>query len=142
MAQEVGKLARSLDGTKSQVGGLSRSMAYALENEAYRKLPAYLKIHCELDIRDRFIRTEVGGEEINIFAKATRNGEEVLIIGETVLKLDDRSKMGQLERKVQAVRNTSPLSIIPLVITHYARPRLLEKVQQEGVLVVQSFEWD
>ena len=39
--EEVRKLAIGLDGTRSQVGGLSRSMAYALENEAYRNLPPH-----------------------------------------------------------------------------------------------------
>ncbi len=140
--EEIAKLSRALGNTRSQVGELARSMAYALENEAYRKLPDYLKTHCQLMIHDRFIRTEIVGEEINIFAKATREGEEVVIVGETVLKLDDQSKMKQLEKNVTIVRGQYNLPVIPLVVTHFARPNFLEKAREEGVIVVQTFEWD
>jgi myosin heavy subunit len=139
---EVAKLANSLAGTRSQVGGLSRSMSYALENDAFRQLPKYLKTHCQLEVKEHFVRTFIGGEEINVFAKAKRNGEEVLVVGETVLRLDDRSKMGQLEKNVKAVKAQFKQEVIPLMITHIALPAILEKAQKEGVLVIQSFEWE
>jgi len=117
-------------------------MAYALENEAFRKLPEYLGIHRQLNIRERFVRTFIRGEEINVFAKAERNGEEVLVVGEAVLRLDDRSKMGQLEKNVEAVRAEYGLPVVPLIITHFAHPDILGKASEQGVLVVQSFEWE
>ena len=140
--QEIAQLSRSLNNTRSQVGGLARSMAYALENEAYRKLPAYLKTHCQLEIHDHFIRTEISGEEINLLAKATRAGEDVVVVGETVLRLDDRSKMKQLEKNITTVREQYHLPVIPLVVTHFARATVLEKAGKEGVIVVQTFEWE
>ena len=139
---EVAKLANSLAGTRSQVGGLSRSMSYALENDAFRQLPKYLKTHCQLEVKEHFVRTFIGGEEINVFAKAKRNGEEVLVVGETVLRLDDHSKMGQLEKNVKAVKAEFKQEVIPLMITHIAHPAILEKAQKKGVLVIQSFEWE
>jgi hypothetical protein len=30
---------------------------------------------------------------------------------------------------------------IPLMITHFARPQVLEKADQKGIIVVQIFEW-
>ena len=140
--QEIAQLSRSLNNTRSQVGGLARSMAYALENEAYRKLPAYLKTHCQREIHDHFIRTEIGGKEINLLAKATRAGEDVVVVGETVLRLDDRSKMKQLEKNITTVREQYHLPVIPLVVTHFARATVLEKARKEGVIVVQTFEWE
>ena len=38
--KEIAKLSISSNQTRTQLGGLSRSVAYALENEAYRKLLA------------------------------------------------------------------------------------------------------
>ena len=142
-AHEVARVARMVEITNSQVGGLGRSMAYALENEAYRHLPAYLAARHQLHVTTRFIRTEVGGQEINFFAEARRrNGDEVLIVGESVLKFDDRNKLGQLEEAVTATRQTTSLPIIPLIVTHYARPSLLKKTQAEGIIVAQSFDWN
>jgi hypothetical protein len=63
--RELVSLSRAHDNTRAQVGGLSRSMSYALENEAYRRLPAFLKTHHQLDITQRLVRTWIHGEEIN-----------------------------------------------------------------------------
>ena len=143
LVHQVDRVTKAVEITNSQVGGLGRSMAYALENEAYRRLPAYLAARHQFQVTQRFIRTEVGGKEINFFAHARRrDGEDVVIVGESVLKLDDRSKLGQLEDAVAAARQTTSLPIIPLVVTHYASPYLIEKTRAEGILVVQSFEWD
>ncbi|CAN2039020.1 Chordopoxvirus fusion protein [Candidatus Magnetomoraceae bacterium gMMP-15] len=139
--KEVAKLARGLKATRSQVGGLSKSVAYALENEAFQKIPKYLKNHFQLEIKEHFVRSYIGGEEINLFAKAKQNGEDVLIVGESVLKLDDRSKMKQLKKNVEAVKRHYDYPIIPLLITHFGRPDILEKAREEGIIIVQSFEW-
>jgi len=137
----IAELTKSQKSTRSQVGGLSRSMAYALENEAFRKLPEYLKTNHQLIVKERFVRKYIDGEEINVFAKAERDGREVLVVGETVLKLDDRSKMGQLDKNVKVVEKELNLPVVPLLITHFARPEILRKANEQGILVIQSFEW-
>ncbi|MCP4112790.1 MAG: hypothetical protein GY749_45890 [Desulfobacteraceae bacterium] len=65
-----------------------------------------------------------------------------MVVGETVLKLDDQSKMQQLEEITETVKAQFDLPIIPLIITHFAHPALIEKVREKGIIVVQSFEWD
>ncbi len=137
----IAELTKSQKSTRSQVGGLARSMAYALENEAFRKLPEYLKTHHQLIVKERFVRKYIDGQEINVFAKAERDGREVLVVGETVLKLDDRSKMGQLEKNVKVVEKELNLPVVPLLITHFARPEILRKASEQDILVIQSFEW-
>ncbi len=142
MAREVATLARAMKDTRNQVGGLGRSMAYALENEAYRKLPQYLRTHYQIEVVEKFVRTEIGGEEVNFFAKARQNGADVVIVGESVLKLDDRGKLKQLSKQVAAAQEAYQLPVVPLVVTHYARPKLLDKLESEGMLIVQSFAWE
>ena len=87
---EIQKLSKGLDETRGEVGGLSKSMSYAFENEAYRSLPAVLKEKYGIEVKERIIRAEIGGGEINIFCKAEREGREVLVIGEAKLRLDER----------------------------------------------------
>ncbi len=117
-------------------------MAYALENEAYRKLPQYLRTHHQIEVLEKFVRTEIGGEQVNFFAKARQNGAEIVIIGESVLKLDNRGKLKQLHKQVTTAQQVYQLPVLPLVVTHYARPKLLAKLEREGILVVQSFAWE
>ena len=141
LVEEVRKLAIGLNSTRSQVGGLSRSIAYALENEAYRNLPPLLKEKHGIEVLDRIIRFELNGEEINLFARAKRDSEEVILVGEAVLKLDDKGKLKKIERKVDIVSEEYGMKVLPIVVTHFATSRVMEEAKKADFLVVQSFEW-
>ena len=135
------KLSLGLDATRTELGGLSRSVSYSLENEAYRQLPRYLLETHGITITDRMVRFELEGEEINIFAKGSRNGKELFIVGESELKLSSVGKLGKLEKKVSLVKKRYEGECIPLMITHFVRPQVLEAANKKGIIIVQSFEW-
>ena len=143
---EVRRLAKGMSNIRSELGGLGRTLSYALENEAFRVLPRLLKERYHIEIVERFVRTYVGEREVNFFAEGQRNGERVLIVGEAKSRLDTGA-FRQLGRTLQAVREAQdagelpPYQVIPLFVTHMAHPKALERAKREGVIVVQSFEW-
>ena|SRR4030067_3262639 len=137
----VERLAKGLDATRTELEGLSRSVSYSLENEAYRQLPSFLKERYNIDVTDKMVRLEMEGEEINIFAHGRRDGKDILIVGETELKLSSVGKLRQLEKKVSLIQKHYPGDCIPLLITHFARPAVLDAASGKGIVVVQSFEW-
>lgn len=147
---EVRVLVGGLSDVRAELGGLSRSTAYALENEAYRLLPAFLLREHGIEVVERLLRTEIGGEEINLFGKARQDGREVLLVGETKLQLDERRAnqretermLDRLAAKVEAVKQAMPgTEVVSLLITHYARPAFVEQARARGIIVVQSYEW-
>ncbi len=147
---EVEKLTFAVGDIRSEIGGMSRSMSYALENEAYRALPAFLLENHGIELTERLIRTSVNEEEINFLGRAVRDGRPVLIVGESKQRLDERRSskreedriFSQLEAKAEAVRAAYPdEEITLLLITHYARPEFLRTAAARGIVVVQSFEW-
>ncbi len=147
---QIQALTHQLRETNNTLGGLGRSFSYALENEAYRMIPALLKERYGIEMRERFVRTHIGGEEINLFGRGRRDGQEVLLVGEVKLRLDERRvdqtgepiALTQLATKVEAVQQEYPdEEIVPVLITHYARPGMLQVAQERGVIVIQSFEW-
>jgi chromosome segregation ATPase len=137
----VDTLAKGLEATRTELGGLARSVAYSLENEAYRQLPGYLKEHFQIVLTERMIRLELEGEEVNLFARGKKNGKDLLVVGEAELRLSSIGKLRQLEKKVALVKKAYPGDFIPLLITHFARPQVLEAARERGIIVVQSFEW-
>jgi uncharacterized phage infection (PIP) family protein YhgE len=140
--EEVRKLTIGLNRTREDLGGLSKSFGYAFENEAYRRLPVLLKERYGIEVIDKVIRTEIAGEEINIFAKGHRDGRDVLIVGETKLTLQSISDLKQLNEKIKAVeKEHKGVEIVSLIITHYARPGVLERAEEKDIIVVQSYEW-
>ncbi len=139
---EIQTLVRGLDRTNSELNGLSRSVSYALENEAYSKLPAVLKKHYGIVVTKKMIRCELHGEEINLFAKGKQDGRDILIVGEAGLKLGSVNRFKQLDRKVKSVKLQHPdAEIVKLLITHFATNSFMEQAKKRGVIVVQSFEW-
>ena len=140
---EIRNLAREL-------GGLSRSVSYSLENEAYRLLPAYLEKEYGIVLAERLVRTEIDGEEVNLFALGQRNGIPIVLVGETKLQMDKRrgsrdaleQALRQLEHKVEAVRRHYPnREVVRLLVTHYVRPALQKEAEKRDVIIAQSFEW-
>jgi hypothetical protein len=146
----LAELALVVKGMGQEIGGMSRSMSYALENEAYRLLPPLLADQYGITLEERLVRTEINGEEINLFAHGTRNGKPILLVGESKLQLDERRNsrraldllLDQLARKVATVQEVYPnAEIVQILVTHYARPAIRERAANAGVILIQSFEW-
>lgn len=147
---QVEKLTSVVGDIRSEIGGMSRSMSYTLENEAYRALPAFLLNNHGIEVTERLIRTSVNSEEINFLGRAMRDGNPVLIVGESKQRLDERRSskreearvFNQLEAKAKIVQGVYPdEEIVLLLITHYARPEFSRSASERGIIVVQSFEW-
>ena len=86
----LGQLTDVVSNLAQEVGGLSRSISYALENEAYRQLPAYLEANYGIVLDKRLVRTEIEGEEVDLFALSQRNGTPIVLVGEAKLQLERR----------------------------------------------------
>jgi hypothetical protein len=145
-ALEVKELAIGLKDNRKQIGGLSQSMAYAFENEAFRFLPKLLEERHGLKIDQKMIRTEIREEEINLFCRAQKNGKEVFVVGESKLRLEDKQTqdeaLEQLDRKIAAVKSEyGEVEIVPVLITHFAKKGFLKLAEERGIVVAQSFEW-
>jgi hypothetical protein len=148
--KSLSKLALTVDNLSRQLGGLSRGMGYALENESYRNLPAYLQANEGITLSERIIRTEIDGVEINVLVRGERNGRPIVVVGESKLQMDERRDnqreayriFDQLDRQAQVVQQVYPNhEVVRLLITHYARPSFVKLARERGVVVVQSFEW-
>ena len=78
---------------------------------------------------------------INHFSVNTGSAIVRLLIGEAVLRLDDPSKLKQLKEKAAFVETELGEKVLPVLVTHFAVGRLLERAERAGVMVFQSFEW-
>jgi DNA repair ATPase RecN len=147
--EELAALTGVVRETNRELGGLGRSFAYALENEAYRNLPRVLEARFGIVLTEKMIRTEVGREEVNLLGRGIREGQEVWIVGETKARVElrrgrkgDLDLFGQLERKVAAIREAhGEVEVVRLILTHFATRDFRAEAERRGVLVIQSFEW-
>ena len=145
--KEVRELARALRRTRTELGGLSKSMSYAFENEAFRMIPKVLKEKYGIEVEKRFVREDIDGKEINIFGRGKKDGRDVLIIGETKLRIEKPDKelktlLEDFEEKIEAVKKEfGDVEIIKVFVTHFAGKNFLREAEKNGIIVIQSFEW-
>ncbi len=144
--EEIRTLTEAIKSTRQELGGLSRTISYAFENEAARMLPKILKEKYNIEIKEKFIREEIGGKEINIFGKGKKDGKDVLIIGEAKLRISERREQeevfNELAEKVNAVVSEyGEQNIVKVIVTHFARKKFIEEARKKDIIVVQSFEW-
>jgi len=89
----------------------------------------------------------LSNRKIDIFGKARKNGKNILIVGETKLRLEKKRDtkedvFEELEEKISAVRKRyKEGEIIKLLVTHYATPKFIGEARERGIIVIQSFEW-
>ena len=130
---------------RKEIGGLSATIGYTLENRAISRLPEILEsdhgIHIELMDR-RFIEYPDGKEEeVNIYGEGKINGERVYVIGESKSQLG-RKDVDKFKRRVERLGKNLGARIIPVLITHMVRPRIERYALQtiEGLLIYKSFQ--
>ncbi len=149
----IEELAIQMKNLRVEFGGFTNTLSYAFENEAFRMLPGVLERKYGIRIKERFIRADVGGREVNILGEGEVDGRSVLIVGEAKMKLEgklerlkkERGEMDvfdELELKVLSVlREYGEREIIKVFVTHFADKEFLNMAQEKGILVIQSFEW-
>jgi len=145
---QIEKLTKSHIELRQEFGGFTKTMSYAFENEAYRNLPIVLKNKYNIEIKEKFIRTEIGDKEINIFGRGKVDGKEIYIVGEAKLRVDEKrlkkelNIFKELNEKVKAIKEEyGDVEIIKIIVTHFAPKKFIEKAKEENIIVIQSFEW-
>ena len=139
-------LALTVKELQKQVGGLSQTVGYVLENEAMKALPELLFREYGLRVEGRLKRRHVQDStgryiEVNIFGTATRNGEQVTLVGESKSQLSKNDIDRFLRRTVEALRANYP-NIFPILVTHItSEPDAEDYARSLGVVVFYSYEF-
>ncbi|GIV19188.1 MAG: hypothetical protein KatS3mg023_0939 [Armatimonadota bacterium] len=139
-------LALTVKDLQKQVGGLSQTVGYVLENEAMKALPELLRRDHGLQVVGRLKRQYVQDSagryiEVNIFGTATRDGEQVTLVGESKSQLSKNDVDRFLRRTVDALREVYP-NILPIIVTHItSEPDAEAYARSLGVVVYYSYEF-
>jgi hypothetical protein len=144
--EDIRRLTQGLDDLRKQVGGLSITIGYTIENEAYRALPRLLArdfgIEVESDLRRQFVADDTGEYiEVNIFGQARRNGEVITIVGESKAQLSKNDIDAFVRRKLQRLQGVYPHPF-PVLVTHMISERDVEEyARQQGIAVYYSYQF-
>ncbi len=128
------------------LGGLSMTVGYGLENQAYHALPALLQRDFNLAVQGRLTRTYVqdkkGHElEVNIFGKAVKDGKNVTIIGESTSQLLKKDIDAFLRKRLKRFEGVFP-DIVPVLVTHMtSSPDVEEYARAHHIALYYSYDF-
>ncbi|MEE4359211.1 MAG: hypothetical protein V2I97_22265 [Desulfococcaceae bacterium] len=133
------------DKMSKEIGGLSNTVGYMLENEAIRYLPGILQKEKGIHIRvidRRFIVYPNGrDDEINIYAEGIQDGEKIFIIGESKAQMGKKD-VSRFEKLLARVSKHLSSEVWPLFITHSVHPDIetYAKNRIPGLSIYKSYD--
>ncbi len=144
--REIRELVRSIADLRRQFGGLSMTVGYSLEDQAYKALPQLLLRDYGIQVQGRlkrqFVQDAQGAYlEVNIFGQAQRDGETVTIVGEGKVQLSKNDVNDFLRRKVQRLQQVYP-NIFPVLVTRMISEWNVEEyARKRGVALYYSYDF-
>ena len=132
--------------TRRQLGGLSMTVGYTLENAAYRALPALLKADYGIEVQGQLIRTYLKDNrgrslEVNIYGKGRENGREVVILGESKSQLSANNIDRFINRRLKPLRPQFE-NVLPVLITHMISSEPVAAYAKEhGIALYYSYQF-
>ena len=141
---EIRRLTKSLISLKEEVGGLSHTVGYRLEDEAIKSLPSLLKRDMDIEVIGRLRRDflEVAPHkyiELNIWGEGERNGKKYVIIGEAKSQLKKRD-VDDFMDKVEEIKRYVSEEQICLLVTYITSPDVRRYAEEKGIKIYFSYE--
>ena len=143
----VGEMKRvkvTMQDMKQEIGGLSHTVGYRLEDEAMKSLPSLLKRDFSIDTEGTLVRDyiEIGPKkyvELNIWGHGLRSGKPVEIIGEAKSQLKKRD----VDQFLQTLKILEPLinkPIVPLLVTYQTSVDVRRYIQGKNIALYFSYQ--
>lgn len=143
LAKEMRGLTRSHKELQRQVGGISHTIGYELEDKAYPVLPALLKRDFGVEVgrlyRRFLLYPDSKDDEVNIYGEGKRNGQKIYVIGEAKAQLGRRDVDGFL-RMLKRVRAFLDAELIPVLLTYVVHPKVEEYAATKGLKIYWSYD--
>jgi hypothetical protein len=147
--ESVRRLSDDLRVTRQELGNLSHTVGYQLENQAYKALPELLLHDFGITVKGRLKRgylpdRKVSGKmiEVNILGEGLRSdGSTVRIIGESKTQLSRKKVDAYIDRVVPRIDVGDAQSLVVLVAHMESEPNVAEHARDRDCACYFSFDF-
>ncbi len=132
--------------TRRQLGGLSMTVGYRLEDEAYRALPGLLHrdhgITISGAIHRRYVKDNRDKDiEINIIGDGKQKGKKITIVGESKSQLSKKDIDRYISNKLNRLEGVFP-RLFPVLVTYMtSQPDTEAYAREKGVALYFSYDF-
>ncbi len=139
----IQKLTRRVDDIAEQLGGISNTIGYRLEDQAYRPLKQILEKEYQISVdrlyRKNLVYSSKKYDEINIYGEGQRNGTRVFVIGECKAQFGVRD-VNRFLKLLERLKTRLAGEIFPITLAYQYHPVAEEILKQKGIYVFWSYE--
>ncbi len=142
LAQGLEQLSAEMRNLARQVGALSDSIGFGIEDIAHVVLPGYLYRHLGVEMGEferRFLQVDGEDVEINLYAEGSVQGEKVTILGEVKSRIYAR----EVEAFQATLSKVMPLirgKVLKVMFGYFFRPEASELAKKYGIIPVVSYQ--
>ena len=142
--QAIQRLTQEQIKIKEELGGLSHTVGYRLEDEAMKAIPKLLKQDFGVEVVGRLKRDfiEISKNnyiEVNIFGEGRKNGKEYVILGEAKSQLKKRN-IDDFLKKVETLKRHIGKEPILLYVTYISHPQVRKYAEEKNIKIYHSYE--
>jgi hypothetical protein len=129
---------------REQIGGLSHTVGYILEDRAFKGLPGILKRDFGIEsveyLKRDYIEISPGKyEEVNIVGRGKKDGEDVWIVGDCKTQLKKRD-VDEFISTIQKIEKVIAGKKILITVVYQASPDVRKYVEEKGIRLYFSYE--
>ena len=144
LTETVKKLTEEHKKMREQIGGISHTVGYILEDRAYKGLPGILKRDFGIEsvdyLKREYIEISPGKyEEVNIVGRGKKDGEDVWIVGDCKTQLKKRD-VDEFISTIQKIEKVMEGKKILITVVYQASPNVRKYVEEKGIRLYFSYE--
>ncbi len=126
---------------EDRLEGVSHSVGYSLENAAFKALPALLLERYGIAVQGRLVRRYIGDRQVNIFGRARRHGQEVVVVGECKVRPSRREVDRFLKIAQRLADQEGWEEVLCLFVAHDFPPVVEQYLRDRQVPIFWSYEF-
>ena len=140
--ESLNQLATAHQVTRERLEGISNAVGYTLEDRALRSLPQRLLqegVEVQEPLVRKYIRLRNKERQVNIYGLGKRNGQEVLIMGETKVR-PSRKEVERFLRLAHRLAEEEGRELFLVFVAYDFPPAMEAYLRDRGILPVWSYE--
>ncbi|MFQ5812010.1 MAG: hypothetical protein ACE5I2_02280 [Anaerolineae bacterium] len=146
LAQAQARTEQQMERLAQQVGGLSDSIGYGLEDIAKVVLPGYLYRHFGIVLKGKlgeeldrhFFHIDGSDVEINLYGEGEHDGQRVVVLGEAKSRIY-RSEVEKFAHNLAVIDHVLKGEVVRVMFGYFLHPSAEEAARTRDILLVASY---
>ncbi len=141
--KRLDRLDKRVDNLQKEVGGISNTLGYSLENSSYKSLTKILPERFGIQIEKLYRRNIVYAsgkfDEINIYGEGKKDDRKIFIVGESKAQFGVKD-VTQFLKLLQRVKKHLQADVFALALAHQFHPKAEKALKERGIPYFWSYE--